>query len=132
MEERCAAAGDDGFLKIRVFQTRGWTDDDARKVPCLWLFSACYLFLLPSYQIALSDDMEGDAVIRDAETGRALKQKLNFGRPNWDREFAAIKAAHLGKDIGVFFCGPKIISSQLHECSNKFTAGDTRFFYHKV
>jgi hypothetical protein len=32
MEERCAAAGDDGFLKIRVFQTRGWTDDDARKV----------------------------------------------------------------------------------------------------
>jgi hypothetical protein len=76
--------------------------------------------------------MEGDAVIRDPETGRALTQKLNFGRPNWDREFAAIKAAHLGKDIGVFFCGPKIISSQLHECSNKFTAGDTRFFYHKV
>lgn len=32
MEERCATAGDDDFLRIRVFQTRGWSDDDARKV----------------------------------------------------------------------------------------------------
>lgn len=83
-------------------------------------------------KIALSDGDQGDAVIRDATTGRALKQKLNFGRPDWDKEFATLQAHHAGKDIGVFFCGPKAISTQLHTCSNKFTSSDTRFFYHKV
>ncbi len=83
-------------------------------------------------QIALHDNDETDAVIRDSATGRALKQKLNFGRPNWDVEFQTLKDNHAGRDMGVFFCGPKAISTQLHQCSNKFTEGATRFFYHKV
>lgn len=37
------------------------------------------------------------------------------GRPDWDVEFARITGAHSPSDIGVFFCGPSGLSSQLHK-----------------
>ena len=43
-------------------------------------------------------------------------------------------ADHVSTDIGVFFCGPKVMSTALHKSCNKSTStrrGGTKFFYHK-
>ena len=59
---------------------------------------------------------------------------MNFGRPQWDKEFSEMVADHPGTDVGVFFCGPKGLSTVLHRVCNKHTStGDrgTRFFYNK-
>ena len=133
MEEKLAEIGEPDFLVIRVFMTRGWTQDDAAK-------------------IILQDDDKGDTIIRDG-SGRALRQKMNFGRPQWDREFQAMNATHQGSvnlltsisssayplsrtNVGVFFCGPKVLSSEIHVMCNKYTDATsqrgTKFFYNKV
>lgn len=97
--------------------TRGWNNDDAAK-------------------IMLQEDEDGDSIVRDSTTGRALKHKMNFGRPRWDKEFTDFAAAHQGSNVGVFFCGPKVLSTELHDNCNRYTAAyfnqGTRFFYNKV
>ena len=132
MEEKLAEIGEPDFLVIRVFMTRGWTQDDAAK-------------------IILQDDDKGDTIIRDG-SGRALRQKMNFGRPQWDREFQTMNTTHQGSgnvtiivwyshndfrsNVGVFFCGPKVLSSEIHVMCNKYTDATsqrgTKFFYNKV
>ncbi|XP_065183508.1 cytochrome b-245 heavy chain-like [Sycon ciliatum] len=73
-----------------------------------------------------------------AEDGSPIVQMqdanvLQFARPNWVQIFDSIGSNHLGEDIGVFFCGPKALSSRLHTICNQFTntATGTRFFYNK-
>ena len=68
---------------------------------------------------------------KDAVTN--LKAGTHFGRPNWDQIFSRVQKRHKGKDIGVFFCGPKALSGVLHQQSNKWTdiSSNTRFFYGK-
>eukprot|EP00043_Microstomoeca_roanoka_P000772 m.29029 g.29029 ORF g.29029 m.29029 type:complete len:608 (-) comp10495_c2_seq2:133-1956(-) len=116
MEEKMAELGEASFFTVRVFMTRGWTKDDAAK-------------------IMLQENAEGDSIIRDAETGRCLKQKMNFGRPMWEKEFQNIADEHSGHNVGVFFCGPKVLSQELHRNCNRFTVKEagrgTRFFYNK-
>ena len=57
---------------------------------------------------------------------------MNFGRPMWDRDFNGFAANHPGANVGVFFCGPKILSTQLHDqCREMNAQGRGRFFYHK-
>lgn len=115
MEEKLDELGESDFLSINVFMSRGWNQDDAAK-------------------IMLQEDEEGDLIVRD-KNGRALRHKMNFGRPMWDKEFGDIAANHPNTDVGVFFCGPKVLSQQLHRNCNKFThqcaAQRTRFFYGK-
>lgn len=123
-EQQCIAHGlvdEQGlpdFLKVRVHMTRGWNKADAEK-------------------LFLQEDAEaGDLIIRDQQ-GRGLQSKMLFGRPNWNKEFAEMTKVHAGKDVGVFFCGPKILSTTLHNCSNEFSDASgrkghhTRFFYNK-
>eukprot|EP00051_Salpingoeca_urceolata_P032663 m.16775 g.16775 ORF g.16775 m.16775 type:complete len:672 (+) comp5330_c0_seq1:154-2169(+) len=116
LEEKLEAIGRQDFLEIRVYMTRGWSEDDAAK-------------------LMVQDQEDGDLVVRDAETGRALRHKMNFGRPMWDKDFADFSYNHAGENVGVFFCGPKVLSSTLHQTCNKFTnaqaANGVRFFYHK-
>ena len=57
--------------------SRGWSNDDANK-------------------IMMQEDENGDLIVRDNSTGRALRQKMNFGRPMWDKEFAAMGTDHVG------------------------------------
>ncbi|PFH48925.1 hypothetical protein AMATHDRAFT_148777 [Amanita thiersii Skay4041] len=67
---------------------------------------------------------------KDAIT--SLRAPTHFGRPNWDRVFASIADKHPETDVGVFFCGPAVLSGQLHSMSNKYsTVNGTRFFYGK-
>lgn len=62
-----------------------------------------------------------------------LQSKTNFGRPNWNQIFKTNRDNHLGEDIGVFFCGPAVLSKQLFALCNKWTDSSTRtkFVYHK-
>jgi hypothetical protein len=76
MEEKLEELGEPDFLNIRIFMTRGWTRDDAAK-------------------IILHDDEQGDTVVRDG-SGRALRHKMNFGRPMWDSEFRQMEQVHKG------------------------------------
>ena len=67
---------------------------------------------------------------KDAISG--LRAPTHFGRPNWDRVFPSIVEKHPDTDVGVFFCGPKVLSSMLHVMSNKYSKPDgTRFFFGK-
>jgi NADPH oxidase 2 len=45
---------------------------------------------------------------KDAIT--ALRAPTHFGRPNWDRVFASVADRHPDTDVGVFFCGPPMLS----------------------
>lgn len=75
------------------------------------------------------NDEEG---IRDAITG--LRSPTYFGRPNWDSIFSMIRKNHPDAEVGVYFCGPKVISRTLHRMCNKWTSrqsGGTRFHYGK-
>jgi NADPH oxidase len=67
---------------------------------------------------------------KDAIT--SLRAPTHFGRPNWDRVFPSIAERHPDTDVGVFFCGPPVLSRQLHQMSNKYTqAKGTRFYFGK-
>ncbi|TFK31836.1 NADPH oxidase [Crucibulum laeve] len=67
---------------------------------------------------------------KDAIT--SLRAPTHFGRPNWDRVFSSITEKHPETDVGVFFCGPAVLSRQLHQMSNKYSDHKgTRFFFGK-
>jgi predicted ferric reductase len=67
---------------------------------------------------------------KDAITN--LRAPTHFGRPNWDRVFGSIVEHHPDTDVGVMFCGPPVLSKQLHEKSNEYSnPKGTRFFYGK-
>lgn len=95
------------FLKYFVYLTRGWDTNLAKN-------------------IVLHDDEVYDAV-----TG--LYQKTHYGRPNWDNIMPNIANDHKGKKIGVFFCGPKALSSKLHKACNQHSSkkDGAVFYYNK-
>ena len=67
---------------------------------------------------------------KDAIT--SLRAPTHFGRPNWDRVFGSIVDKHPETDVGVFFCGPAVLSRQLHKMSNKYSSPKgTKFFFGK-
>ncbi|KZT35208.1 hypothetical protein SISSUDRAFT_1064674 [Sistotremastrum suecicum HHB10207 ss-3] len=67
---------------------------------------------------------------KDAIT--SLRAPTHFGRPNWDRIFPSIAEHHPDTDVGVFFCGPAVLSKTLHQMSNKYSKPKgTRFFFGK-
>jgi len=67
---------------------------------------------------------------KDAIT--SLRAPTHFGRPNWDVIFPSIADKHPHTDVGVFFCGPPVLSKTLHQMSNKYSEPKgTRFFFGK-
>ena len=65
----------------------------------------------------------------DAITG--LRSPTNFGRPNWDAVFKAIRKIHAPAEAGVFFCGPAMLGSQLHVKCNQYSGSDFQFVWGK-
>jgi NADPH oxidase len=81
------------------------------------------------------DDMN-NIVVQDVGAERdaitSLRAPTHFGRPNWDRVFGSIADRHPETDVGVFFCGPAVLSKTLHQMSNKYTKPKgTKFFFGK-
>jgi len=66
---------------------------------------------------------------KDAITG--LRAPTNFGRPNWDQIFKGIKSVHKPTEAGVFFCGPKVLGSQLHIKCNQYSEPGMSFVWGK-
>lgn len=46
----------------------------------------------------------------EQDTITSLRAPTHFGRPNWDRVFPSISDKHHDTDVGVFFCGPEMLS----------------------
>ncbi|TGO33746.1 hypothetical protein BHYA_0229g00110 [Botrytis hyacinthi] len=66
---------------------------------------------------------------RDAITG--LRAPTNFGRPNWDMIFKSVRKIHSPSEAGVFFCGPKVLGSQLHIKCNMYSEPGFNFCWGK-
>lgn len=105
LETQMTERGMTDFLEYHIYLTRGWGTGDARN-------------------IVLHESDSTDVI-----TG--LHQKTNFGRPNWDQIFEQTAAKHKGCNVGVFFCGPAVLSHTLHRMSNKHSNDSTKFYYNK-
>eukprot|EP00179_Madagascaria_erythrocladioides_P019363 CAMPEP_0198337834 /NCGR_PEP_ID=MMETSP1450-20131203/31445_1 /TAXON_ID=753684 ORGANISM="Madagascaria erythrocladiodes, Strain CCMP3234" /NCGR_SAMPLE_ID=MMETSP1450 /ASSEMBLY_ACC=CAM_ASM_001115 /LENGTH=579 /DNA_ID=CAMNT_0044042673 /DNA_START=77 /DNA_END=1816 /DNA_ORIENTATION=+ len=76
--------------------------------------------------------MYGEDDGQDAITG--LQSGTHFGRPNWPQIFDQLAVKHQGEEIGVFFCGPSVLSKVLYKNSRRITMNDnngTKFKYNK-
>lgn len=71
----------------------------------------------------------------DAEADQitGLQSPTHFGRPNWNEIFREKAERHRGQTVGVFFCGPPVLSKQLYKMCRKYTNSSTgtKFVYHK-
>ncbi|KAL5457610.1 hypothetical protein EMCRGX_G034885 [Ephydatia muelleri] len=109
VEGQLTAKGMSDFLDIHIYLSRGWKDKDA---------FAVYL-------------REGEE--RDAVTG--LQARTHYGRPDWSKIFDEISVSHSNTDVGVFFCGPPVLSHNLHDKCNEYTGrsdgSGARFLYNK-
>jgi NADPH oxidase 2 len=84
----------------------------------------------------IKEDDVNNIIVQDvgAETDAitSLRAPTHFGRPNWDRVFGNIADIHQKTDVGVFLCGPAVLSKQLHLMCNKWSdPSGTRFFFGK-
>lgn len=108
IEKHMTEQGRADFLEYNIYLTRGWNTKQAKN-------------------IYLNEEEETDAI-----TG--LQQKTHYGRPQWDSIFKDIAQKNPGKSIGVFFCGPKVLSGVLHKCANAHSDIGTdgaKFHYNK-
>ena len=70
--------------------------------------------------------MSGETNISDPQFQLELKDygrwaQLFTGRPKWQRIFQEIRQENLGKEIGVFLCGPPPIAADLKKCCKKYS-----------
>ena len=99
----------DGFLEIQTYLTASLNENEISNI--------------------VLNSEEGS---KDAITG--LRSATFFGRPNFDHILNKLRQSHSATDIGVFFCGPKVLSRKLHKSCDKWTQSTedgTRFFYGK-
>jgi len=111
--EKLEALDSSDFLEVRLHLTR--FDNDTNMMQ----------------NVALHMDSKEDAITELPNT------KTQFGRPNWFKDFVEIGEHHPVTDIGVFFCGPGVLSETLDEsCTLANAELDKRdtgsmFFYNK-
>ncbi|XP_063807460.1 NADPH oxidase 4 isoform X2 [Pseudophryne corroboree] len=65
------------------------------------------------------------------EKYQALNSRLIIGRPRWKLLFDEIAKSNRQKSVGVFCCGPKGLSKDLHRLCNRLNGYGTRFEYNK-
>ncbi|PRP76249.1 superoxide-generating NADPH oxidase flavocytochrome [Planoprotostelium fungivorum] len=92
-----------------------------------------------SINIFLTEQMNKDEIknvmfsnsATDQFTG--LRALTLFGRPNWKAIFEEKSREHNGSEVGVFFCGPNVLSKQLYKFCRRYTDSTTRtrFKFHK-
>ncbi|XP_066535289.1 NADPH oxidase 4 isoform X2 [Hoplias malabaricus] len=62
---------------------------------------------------------------------RPLSSRLVIGRPKWKPLFQEIGKSNQHKKVGVFCCGPKGVSRELHTLCNTFRTSGTVFEFNK-
>jgi len=101
-----------------------------RNNPGNFLEIAVYLTGYVKGEKEIRELMFHDLEAPDAITG--LQSKTHFGRPDWDAIFEQLKTSHPNETVGVFYCGPAVLSKQLYKYSRKKSdKKTTRFKYHK-
>ena len=73
--------------------------------------------------------MMRDGEESDCITG--LTQKTHYGRPDWNVLFDNWSRTHSRKQIGVFVCGPQVISDKVLEACDKYSHDGTQFKFNK-
>ncbi|XP_059918923.1 NADPH oxidase 1 [Gadus macrocephalus] len=70
----------------------------------------------------------------DTDVVTGLKQKTNYGRPNWAKEFEQVRKENLASTVGTFLCGPAVLAKVLEKKCAKYSDVDprkTRFYFNK-
>jgi NADPH oxidase len=87
---------------------------------------------------ALSPDEVRDVMYgtdeESADQITGLSSPTHFGRPKWPDVFSELAKKHVNEDVGVFFCGPRVLSKDLYKNSVDHTStqeGGCRFHYNK-
>ncbi|CAH1800302.1 unnamed protein product [Owenia fusiformis] len=58
--------------------------------------------------------------------------RLNIGRPDWRRAISAVLNRHEKTDIGVFCCGPKVLTKDIHRVCSKLSINKNKLYcYHE-
>jgi len=88
---------------------------------------------LNTYLTSLKGPSEADG---DSEYGRdpitGLRSGSHYGRPDFDEIFQDKADRHPNERVGVFFCGPAVMSKLLYKMCRKYTKKtSTKFHYHK-
>lgn len=66
-----------------------------------------------------------------ADSDGGLSERVFYGRPDWEKIFLEQGERYKGETVGVFFCGPRILSKNLYEYCRAHTRGKTKFVYKK-
>ncbi|KAL0974117.1 hypothetical protein UPYG_G00215870 [Umbra pygmaea] len=107
LERETEERGMGKFLTYKLFLT-GWDQSHANHV-------------------MVHADQETDVI-----TG--LKQKTNYGRPNWDKEFEQVRSENPTSVVGTFLCGPAVLATVLAKKCVKYTDVDprkTKFYFNQ-
>jgi predicted ferric reductase len=87
---------------------------------------------------ALSPDEVRDVMYgtdeESADQITGLSSPTHFGRPKWSDIFTDLARKHADQDVGVFFCGPRVLSKDLYKHCTRHTstsAGGCRFHFNK-
>ncbi|XP_039270448.1 NADPH oxidase 2-like [Styela clava] len=105
LENQLLESGKQDLIDYNIYLTRGWTVGQGK-------------------EIFIHDEDQHDVI-----TG--LRQKTQFGRPNWDEIFTKIANTHSGSEVGVFFCGAPALSTILHKKCNTHSSAKVTFHYNK-
>jgi hypothetical protein len=77
-----------------------------------------------------AEQKQRNAKGRDGLTG--LRAPSKFARPDWDKIFDEFALKYANRKVGVFFCGPAVLSKALYVACNKHSKlGGTVFRFHK-
>lgn len=96
------------FLEYKIHLTKGWSLKEANQIA------------------------QNEYELYDLFTG--LQQKTFYGRPNFNIFFKDLSSSPqdlVTNKIGVFYCGPSELSSELHKLCNKYSNDNLKFIYNK-
>uniref|UniRef100_UPI0037E86F97 NADPH oxidase 1 n=1 Tax=Semicossyphus pulcher TaxID=241346 RepID=UPI0037E86F97 len=70
----------------------------------------------------------------DTDVVTGLKQKTQYGRPAWDKEFEQVRKENPTSVVGTFLCGPAALAKVLEKKCAKYSDVDprkTKFYFNK-
>ncbi|CAJ1058866.1 NADPH oxidase 1 [Xyrichtys novacula] len=79
-------------------------------------------------------DYEGANFDKDTDVVTGLRQKTNYGRPVWDKEFEQVRKENPTSVVGTFLCGPEALAKVLEKKCAKYSDVDprkTKFYFNK-
>uniref|UniRef100_A0A672JAR4 FAD-binding FR-type domain-containing protein n=1 Tax=Salarias fasciatus TaxID=181472 RepID=A0A672JAR4_SALFA len=72
--------------------------------------------------------------VSDTDVITGLKQKTQYGRPMWDKEFEQVRKENPTSVVGTFLCGPAALATVLEKKCAKYSDMDprkTKFYFNK-